>query len=425
MRILLQQTSPQKFFWMESICSPAKRLLVILTLLFFGGTQIFAQSQILVKGKILNEKNQPVVGASVVVKGTASGVTSNELGEFQINAPSDGTLVFSSVGYPAREISVSGKATHNITLSTSAMDLDQVIVVGYGTQKKRDVTGSIVSVKGETLSEIKAPNILSQLQGRAAGVDIVNNSTNIGDGGEIRIRGNRSLTGNNNPLIVVDGMAYGGSLNDISSENIASLDVLKDASATAIYGSRGSNGVIIITTKRGTSQKSVTSYNGYVGVVNAMDTWRTFNGTEYAQFKEDARQGQPGYLTNPNITSPYHLTAIEQTNLKDGVNTNWQDLLLTTGVRTGHDLNVRGGNDRTQYFFGLGYYKETGIITDQVLDRYTFNVNIDHKVSERIKVGFTSFNTMIRSDRLGTNAYGQPPGCLHYINLTTMTEPLI
>jgi len=257
---------------MESICSPAKRLLVILTLLFFGGPQIFAQSQILVKGKILNEKNQPVVGASVVVKGTAAGVTSNDQGEYQITAPSNGILVFSSVGFPTREIAVNGKTTQNITLSTAATDLDQVIVVGYGTQKKREVTGSIVSVKGETLSEIKAPNILSQLQGRAAGVDIVNNSTNIGDGGQIRIRGNRSLTGNNNPLIVVDGMAYGGSLNDISSENIASLDVLKDASATAIYGSRGSNGVIIITTKRGTSQKSVTGYNGYVGVVNTRDT---------------------------------------------------------------------------------------------------------------------------------------------------------
>ena len=132
-----------------------------------------------------------------------------------------------------------------------------------------------------------------------------------------------------------------------------------------------------------------------------------------------------GFLTNPNITSPYQLTAIEQTNLKDGVNTNWQDLLLTQGVRTGHDLNVRGGNDRTQFFFGLGYYKETGIIPDQVLDRYTFNVNIDHKISERIKVGFTSFNTMIRSDAWVLMHMVKPPGCLHYISLTMMMARLI
>ena len=301
---------------------------------------------------------------------------------------------------------VNNRTSINAVLKSYNSDLDQVVVIGYGTQRKADVTGATVSVKGETLNEIKAPNFLNQLQGRAAGVDIVNNSSQIGAGGEIRIRGNRSITGNNNPLVVVDGMVYGGSVNDINPDNISSVDVLKDASATAIYGSRGSNGVIIVTTKRGTNQKPVTGYNGYVGMVKAIDTYDLFNGEEYAKFKEDARQGQPGFLTNPNITSPYALTPIEQTNLQAGVSTDWQDLLLTTGLRTSHDLNVRGGNERTQYFFGIGYYRETGIMTDQSLNRFSFSVNIDHKVSERIKVGFTSLNTLLRSNRLGTNAYG-------------------
>jgi len=136
-----------------------------------------------------------------------------------------------------------------------------------------------------------------------------------------------------------------------------------------------------------------------------MDTWRVFNGTEYAKFKEDARQGQPAFLTNPNVPSPYQLTPIENTNLTAVVSTDLQDLLLTNGIRTSHDIGVRGGNDRTQYYFGVGYYKETGIIHDQNLERFSFSVNIDHKMSERIKVGFTSFNTMLRSDRIGTNAY--------------------
>ena len=232
--------------------------------------------------------------------------------------------------------------------------------------------------------------------------------------------GNRSITGNNDPLIVVDGMAYGGSLNDINPDNISNVDILKDASATAIYGSRGANGVMIITTKRGNNQKAVTTYNGYVGMVDVIDTYRLFNGQEYAQFKADAAVG--------NSTSPgnslYALRAIEQTNLQAGVSTDWQNLLITTGIRTSHDINVRGGNDRT-VFFGGGYYHETGVIYDQNLDRYSFNVNIDHKMSERIKVGLTSFNTLLRADRLGTNAYGSATRLGPLFKPTMTMGPLI
>ncbi len=372
--------------------------------LLLGGLPAFAQSP--VRGKVTSETGTPVAGAGITVKGTTTGTVTDDKGDFSIMAVRGAVLVISHVSYTEKEVTVGDSAIVNVTLNLTGRDLDEVVVIGYGTQKKRDVTGATVTVKGETLNEIKAPNVYNQLQGRAAGVDIVSNSTQIGSAGEIRIRGNRSITGNNNPLVVVDGMVYGGSINDIIPENIASLDVLKDASATAIYGSRGSNGVIIITTKRGRSGKPITTYNGYVGITKAMDTWEIFNGQEYAKFKEDARQGQPAFQTNPNVPSPYQLTPIEQTNLAAGVSTDWQDLLLTTGVRTSHDLGVRGGNDRTQYYFGVGYYKETGIIHDQNLDRFSFSVNLDHKMSERIKVGFTSFNTMLRSDRIGTNAYG-------------------
>ena len=379
------------------------------TVLFLLLTTVFAQAQnqnITVRGRVTNEKNLPVPDVSVVIKGTTTGTTTNANGEFQIDVTSNGTLVVSSVGYPTKEILVNGQATHNITLTTASTDMEQVVVIGYGSQRKADVTGSTVSVKGETLNQIKAPNIFNQLQGRAAGVDIVTNGTSIGTAGQIRIRGNRSLSGNNDPLIVVDGMAYGGSINDINPENVASIDILKDASATAIYGSRGSNGVIIITTKRGTTSKPVTTYNGYIGQVSAIGTYRLFNGQEYAQFKSDAGVGNSN-VTNPGpTTNPYALTATEQANLAKGVNTDWQDLLLTTGIRTSHDVNVRGGNDRTQYFFGMGYFRETGVIHDQELDRYTFSVNIDHKISDRVKVGFTSFNTLLRGNRTGTNAYG-------------------
>lgn len=373
--------------------------IVLLQLLFFSSS-VIAQN-LTVKGKVTSENGTPVEGASVMVKGTNVGVTTDNSGTFTISAARNATLVVSAINFAEQEVKVTGTEL-TIKLESIEKSLGEVVVIGYGTQRKKDITGSTVSLKGETLNEIKAPNIFNQLQGRAPGVDIVSNSSQIGAGGEIRIRGNRSLTGNNNPLIVVDGMVYGGSVNDINPDNIASLDILKDASATAIYGSRGSNGVIIITTKRGTAQKTTTTYNGFVGAVNAIGTYRLFTGEEYAKFKQDAREGQP----NPANQNPYQLTADEQANLAAGVNTDWQSLLLTTGIRTSHDLGVRGGNERTQFYFGLGYYNETGIIHDQNLNRYTFNVNIDHKVSDRIKVGFTSFNTLLRSNRLGTNAYG-------------------
>src|SRR6185503_16628569 len=356
-------------------------LLFVFVMICFAVPAI-AQS-IRVKGRVTNENGQAVARASVTVKGSSTGTTADDNGNFEITAPSNATLVISAINFTTQEVRISNRQTIDNSLVSSEKTESEVVVIGYGTtQRKKDVTGSTISVKGETLNEVKAPNFFNQLQGRAAGVDIVTNGNTIGTGGEIRIRGNRSLTpGANNPLIVVDGMAYGGSINDINPDDVASIDILKDASATAIYGSRGSGGVIIITTKHGTNGKAVTSYNGYVGMVKAIGTYRLFNGAEYAQFKLDAAAGT-------SVTagaSLYSLRAIEQTNLAAGVSTDWQNLLLTTGIRTSHNMSVRGGNERTQYFFGVGYYRETGITSDQVLDRFSFNVNLDHKMSERIK----------------------------------------
>ncbi len=382
----------------------AKLLCLTAAMLIFA-IMSFAQT-LSVKGRVLDDKGDPIGGASVIVKGTKMGSTTDAGGNFSVSVAKGGVLVVSSLNYQEREITVTSATALTVNLVSSEKLLGEVVVIGYGTQRKKDVTGSTVSVKGETLNEIKAPNIFNQLQGRAAGVDIVNNSSNIGQGGEIRIRGNRSLTGTNNPLLVVDGMVYGGSINDLNPDNIASLDVLKDASATAIYGSRGSNGVIIITTKRGSGGKAITNISSYVGLGNATGTYRLFNGAEYAQFKEDARQGQPGFLTNPAITTQYAIRPSEDTSLKAGISTDWQRLLLQTATRTGTDLSVSGGNEKTQYYFGMGYYKETAIMHDQSLDRVTFSVNIDHKISNKLKVGFTSFNTMNIQNRIGLDAYG-------------------
>src|ERR1044072_4344970 len=383
----------------------------MLTFLLVFGTTSFAGAQnIIINGRITGDDGSGIPGASVQLKGTRTGVLTDPQGFFKLTAPANGTLLISSVGFVPREIAIDRQTTVNVTLKSAVSDLEQVVVIGYGTAKKKDVTGATVSVKGETLREVGAPNVYNQLQGRAAGIDIVNNGSGIGTGGEIRIRGNRSLassSGSNNaqngPLLVVDGIPLsGGGINDINLNDIANIDVLKDASATAIYGSRGSGGVIIITTKRGRPGKPVTSYDGYVGISEAMGTYDLFNGQEYAAFKDAAKQGQP----NPGNPHPNALTPIEQENLAKGVNTDWQPLLLTRGIRTDHNISVAGGNETTLYSFGFGVFRETGIIPDQRFDRGSFHIAIDHKMNERIKVGLTTTNTMSWANRVNTNAFG-------------------
>jgi TonB-linked SusC/RagA family outer membrane protein len=382
----------------------------ILLLLFLGGTLNALAQQITVAGKVISQDGTFIPGASILVKGSLKGVLSDNTGSFKINTAATATLVISSVGFIPQEVAVNQGSNLQVTLMPALSDLEQVVVIGYGTAKKKDVTGATVSVKGETLREVGAPNVFNQLQGRAAGIDIVSNGSAIGTGGEIRIRGNRSLaaaSGANNaqngPLLVIDGIPLsGGSINDINPNDISNIDILKDASATAIYGSRGSGGVIIITTKRGKIGTPVTSYDGYIGISEAMDTYRLFDGKEYAAFKEAAKQGQP----NPNNPHPNALTPIEQENLDKGVNTDWQRLLLGTGIRTDHNISVAGGNENTLYSFGFGVFRETGIIPDQRFDRGSMHVAIDHKMSRRIKVGFTTTNTMNWANRINTSSYG-------------------
>lgn len=400
-----------QLFKQESIRETAFPLLL---LLLFSANSI-AQN-ITVKGRVTNESGQPVQRPSVLVKGTSSGTTGDDDGNFSLSAPGNGTLVISAVNFTTLEVKVNSQTELNVTLISIEKTLGEVVVTGYGTQRKKDVTGATVSVKGETLRQVAAPNFFNQLQGRAAGVDIVSNGSSIGTGGEIRIRGNRSLAPNNanvgvaagqnnaqnGPLIVVDGIALsGGSINDINPSDIATIDILKDASATAIYGSRGSGGVIIITTRRGRTGKAVTSYDGYVGFSEAIDTYRLFNGQEYATFKQDAKDGMP----NPANPHPNALTQVETANLANGVNTDWQDLLLTRGMRTDHNVNVSGGSETTQYSFGVGFFRETGVIPDQSFDRGSFRLAIDHKMSNRLKFGITTSNILSYGNRTGLNAY--------------------
>ena len=379
---------------------------------------LFAQQKKTVKGHVTNEKGEVVAGASVLVKGTNTGVSTDTKGDYTISVGNNATLVISYVGYDPKEVKIGASTTvANVQLLPVNKELDQVVVVGYGTQRKRDVTGAVVTVTGATLQEAPAANLISELKGRAAGVDIVSNSATPGGGGQIRIRGNRSLArsqgesdGLDQPLLVVDGIPFGGSVNDLNPDDILSLDILKDASATAIYGSRGSGGVLLITTKRGRPGKAITSYNSYYGISSILSKYKVFNGAEFAAFKLEAAK--------PSGTSSYGLTPAETAGLASGINTDWQDLIYKHGFTTSNELSVSGGSETTQFGLGVGYFNETGIIPNQKFERYTLRSSIDHRISNRVKVGLSSLNTLTYSNTPGGSGV---PGNL--IRLSPLTAP--
>jgi TonB-linked SusC/RagA family outer membrane protein len=392
--------------------------------------RVQAQDIVHVVGHIVSDSGQAIARATVAVKGTREGVTSDDNGNFEIAVPSNGILVISSVGYISTSIKVAGRRSIQVALVASSSSLDQVIVVGYGSQKKSDVTGSVARVTATTLAEVPEPNFINELQGRTAGVDIVNNSSTPGGGGQIRIRGNRSMAtasvinssgvGNANtisdgldqPLIVLDGIPFSGTVNDIDPDDIASLDILKDASATAIYGSRGSGGVILITTKRGRTGKSQMSYNGYYGMASVLGDLKVFNGPEYAQFKQDAstyNTAQPG-------TTAYPLTAAEQAGLAAGTNTNWQKLIYRNAMTTSNNLTLSGGDQTTQYGVGANYFDQQGVIPNQNFERYSLRLTLDTWVSKHVKIGVNSINSL---------AYTNTPGGAGVTGTLMRLSPLV
>lgn len=382
--------------------------------------QSFAQARKTVRGRVINEKGEPVSGASVTVRGSAAGVTTDSKGDYTITIPNNAVLVVSYVGYDARELKTGSGNVYDAQLVPGSKELDQVIVVGYGTQRKRDITGSVASVSEATLKEVPAPNVIAQLKGRTAGVDIVSNSTTPGASGQIRIRGNRTITNSQSssdaldgPLLVLDGIPYSGSINDIDPNDISNLEILKDASATAIYGSRGAGGVILITTKRGRVGRSIMTFDTYYGISNAMGKYKTYNGAEYAQLKADAATYN---RTAPGTTS-YALTAAEQAALAAGVSTDWQSLIYKQGFTTDNKIGFSGGSENTQYGLGLEYYNETGIVPYQKYERYSIRSTIDHQVSKRIRIGLNSLNTLQYTNNPGGNVSGG------LIRLTPLASP--
>ena len=346
---------------------------------FFFISTAYAQN-ITVKGKVTDATTgETLVGVSVTVKGTTNGTQTDVNGAYSIAAPSTATLAFTYIGYARQEVAVSGRNNIDIKLLAASSELQQVVVIGYGTQRKIDNTGSVASVKGSDVAKEASQNALSSLQGKVAGVNIIN-SGSPGASPQVTIRGLGTIGGSSSPLYVVDGVWY----DDISFLNTADIDnisVLKDASSTAIYGIRGANGVMVITTKRGAKGKPVINYTGFAGWQKATNLVKMANGTEYATAINEliASGNTPGNFNPPLFSDPASY----------GTGTNWYDQILRNAFVTNHELSLGGGSQNNVYNVSVGYLDQDGLVKTNNYKRYTLHVSDDWTVAKPLKIGFT------------------------------------
>lgn len=371
-----------------------KSLALLIFLIGFTPNFLFAQT--ILKGKVVDEKNLPLPGAGIKLKQSGKSTVSADDGSFTISATeNDKTLIVSFIGYPSQEIDIkAGVNTYNVSLTPDSKNLNEVVVVGYGTQKRRDVTGSVVSLSGSAIKEVPSANIQQALQGRMAGVEVQAVGTRPGAGAQIRIRGERSINASNDPLFVVDGIPYGGTLNDINPEDIASLDVLKDASATAIYGSRGANGVVLITTKRGIAGDTRVAVNSYYGISQITRKYNVYDANQYRALRDYSVYTQD-YLAD------------EKQGITEGRNTDWQDLMYKDGYMTDHNISVSGGSEQSQFSVGGGFFKQTSVLPSQDFTRGSFKATGDFKVGKHVKIGFNNLTnySITNGSQFGLNVF--------------------
>ena len=408
-------------------------LRVITLLLVFTGFVMTAFAQQNITGKVTDETKGGVPGVSVKVKGQTKGTTTGPSGDFTIAASAGQTLVFTYVGYHTREVLVGASATINVSLAPSANDLTEVVVVGYGTAKKGDVTGSIAGIGAKEIERLPVQNALQAVQGRVSGVDVTSNAR-PGEVGSMRIRGNRSILATNSPLYVVDGIPLSaGGIDAINPHDIESIDILKDAAATAVYGSRAANGVVLVTTKKGKNGVTRVTYNAIATIEKIHFEDEFFNSGDYAEYRRNAyrvlKEGNGFNYTTPyadpkedydifksdlvaweNIAAGYtwldkaNLVAqmrpttaeeksrwgVDQVPVYDGSKiptTDWADYVSQTGITQDHNLSVSSGTDKVASYFSAGYLNQRGTNKGQDYKRYTSKLSIDFKPTTWLNIG--------------------------------------
>lgn len=408
-----------------------KRLhLTMLIFLFsvFASTAILAQKT--VTGVIKDVSGEPIIGANVIQQGTTNGIITDIDGNFSLTVPNlNVTLSISYIGYQSINFPLKGQQNVMVTLKEDLQNLDEIVVVGYGVSRKRDLTGSVASVKGEKLQERASFSTAQAMQGRAAGVTVMQTSAKPGEDASVRIRGNRSLKATNDPLYVVDGIPIVTSLSEFSPSDIESIEILKDASATAIYGSRGANGVVLITTKKGKDGKTEIDYNGYFGLQQAARTIDMMSGAEWVELVREANRATTKNTPYPLIptldwdrkigyfaSDPNVFSKIENSYDENGVwhpdrvaSTDWTKEALQIAPIHNHEVSVRGGTDKIKMLASATYFGQEGIVKGQDYKRYSIRVNFDWTLNKYLTLGGqTQFSHTDRKN--GTNLYGDAKG---------------
>lgn len=387
---------------------------VLLMLLVLVGSVSMTMAQRTVKGTVKDDKGESLIGATVIVKGTTVGTTTNLNGEYSVQVPAGSdVLVVSYTGFSSQEVTIGSSNMVDVVL-TQGVTLETAVVVGYGVQQKRDVTGSISQVKGDQIANLATPSFDQQLAGRAAGVQVTTPSGILGQAPQIRIRGVNSISSGTQPLVVVDGVPIfsgnvGGftptnALGDINPADIESMEILKDGAATAIYGSRAANGVILITTKKGSKGRVKFNYDTYIGTASAIKVFDLLNATEFVEIQNEK---------NRNAAGTSDIAKLQQDANGNTVESDWMDLLFRSGFQQNHMFSVSGGTDKTNYYFSLGYGNQEGIVVTNRLERYTFRGNLDQQVNNWLKIGFSSgitrqsnYGPLTGSNNLSGNTYG-------------------
>ncbi|MBW8244496.1 TonB-dependent receptor [Muricauda oceani] len=373
---------------------------------------VYGYSQTKTVTGTVSDNMGPMPGVNVLVKGTTNGVVTDFDGEFTIDDVSnDDTLVFSYIGFVSQEVPVGAQTEINITLSEDTQSLEEVIVVGYGTQKKSNVIGSVTSVEVDEATNVPTTNVSEMLRGRAAGVQVNLGDARPGGSSNIIIRGNVSVDGGNSPLIIVDGLPF-DDLNDVAPDDIANIEILKDASSTAIYGSRASNGVILVTTKRGKAGKATIDYHGYTTVQTLTKNFNQYTGSQFIDLRREANRNRftGDYLSDENIFTPFELEAIENQNFVD-----WEDLVLRDAVIQSHALSFSAGSEKTKIFSSVNYFSQEGIIPNSGFDRGTFKLNLEQKISDKLTfLGIINYQNA-KQDR--------ETGGINFTTITPLAQP--
>ena len=367
----------------------------LIMLLFFAGAG--AQNTIVVKGRITSG-DVPLANATVQERSTTNGTQTNSNGEYTITASSNATLVITSVGFVTQELKVNNQTSVNVQLQSSTQQLEQVVVVGYGTVKRKDVTGAISSVSAATIEKVPVINAAQALQGRAAGVQVMNNDAAPGGNISILIRGIGSLaSGGNDPLYVIDGYPTTGGINNINPADIATIDVLKDASATAVYGIRAANGVVIITTKKGFKNRVQVSFDMYEAAQNKPKQYDILNAQDFATMSNqvEASDSSHKYFGLPIWHTPSALHSVD-----------WQNALYRSGLTQSYTVGIRGGSDKVQSSASFGFYNQKGIVLGSYFKRFTIGFNLDYqpatwlKSATSVKYGYQNSNVPLGTGSL-------------------------